>query len=312
MDMSRTARPVRRGARSRLILIAAMLLVIAVYVGVVSLYAADLSGADHRTVRTGDDGSELALVLKPRSIDPSQQEFSFRIEVETGSELVESGTGLNDTVRVEVRDTAEGNRTQTIVFGPDSLSSEVLTSTLSPERRLEAWPFDQYMAGLEFTVEHGDPAGALRPLAADLILWGGIPGWEIGVDEDQLSGSDESTFDMSVSIGRSFSTVAFAIVLTASLILMATIALLVSISVWRRKRQMELIFLGWIAGMLFAVPALRNFLPGQPPIGSWVDFLIVLWVVVSLIISLALLVFTWFSSPRSRPQGTENTPARTR
>src|SRR5690606_35559079 len=124
---------------------------------------------------------------------------------------------------------------------------------------------------------------------------------EVGADGDQLNDSSDGTFDTDITIGRSFSTVAFAIVLTASLILMAVIALLVSISVLRRARDMELIFLGWIAGMLFAVPALRNFLPGQPPIGSWVDFLIVLWVVVSLIVSLALLVFAWFSSTRRTP-----------
>src|SRR5690606_11139007 len=108
-----------------------------------------------------------------------------------------------------------------------------------------------------------------------------------------------SVLNTDVLISRSFSTVAFALVLTASLVLMAVIALTVSLSVLRGARRMELIFLGWIAGMLFAVPALRNFLPGQPPIGSWVDFLIVLWVVVSLIVSLAMLVLAWYHSPRS-------------
>ena len=306
--MRRTARVPRLSVRSRVVTAVAIGLGVIVYLGVVLLYAADLAASDQRVVRLGDEGTDLALVVKPRGIDPVQQEFTFRVEVEAGSALVDDGTGLSRAVRVEIRDAREGNRTQRVMFGPDALSSETLTSTLSSEQRLEMWPFDRYAAELEFTVEQEDADGEFHPLAADLLVDGGVPGWDIGAGDSETDRPGDEAFDASVTIGRSFSTMAYAIVLNASLILMAVIALVVSISVLRRARQMELIFLGWIAGMLFAVPALRNFLPGQPPIGSWVDFLIVLWVVVSLIVSLAFLAFTWFYSRPSRPR---NDPSNT-
>ena len=45
--------------------------------------------------------------------------------------------------------------------------------------------------------------------------------------------------------------------------------------------------------MLFATIPLRTFLPGSPPIGSWIDFTVVLWVVVGLIVGLAIYVAAW-------------------
>lgn len=281
-----------------------VIVILAVYATTVGIYASDLTAAEQRTVHLGDDGAEITLVLKPRGVDPVTQEFTFQLEVDSGSAIVNAtGTGVTDPLLVQVRDTAEGNTTQRVTFDEDSLASEVLRSTLTAERRLEAWPFDRYAASLRIDVVREDASGSSEPVAPDLLLDGGLPGWEMGSDGPSLAATS-SVLNTDVLISRSFSTVAFALVLTASLVLMAVIALTVSLSVLRGARRMELIFLGWIAGMLFAVPALRNFLPGHPPIGSWVDFLIVLWVVVSLIVSLAMLVLAWYHSPRSRPDRT--------
>lgn len=293
-----------RARRWRLIPLAIVTVFAVIYLTTVGLYANDLAGTELRAERIGDEGEDFALVLKPRGLDPITQELRFQLEVDPGSGMVdESGTGLTSAVRVEIRNAVEGSTTKTVEFGTESLSAEVLVHVLSIDRRLETWPFDRYAADMLVTVERERADGAMVPLAADLLLDGGIPGWDITSDGgEQLGESRDGTFDASILINRSFSTLAFAAVLVASMILMAVIALTVSITVVRGVRRMELIFLGWIAGMLFAVPALRTFLPGQPPIGSWVDFLIVLWVIVSLIVSLALLVIAWFRSPKSQPE----------
>lgn len=275
-----------------------VLIAIVAYVTTVSLYAADLSAAETRSVRLGDGGADLALVIKPRALEPDKQEFALQLEVDEGSALVGAdGTGLVSEVRVQLRDGREGNTTKTISFGADSLSSAVVLNLLTPERRLETWPFDRYAADLIFSVEKEEADGGYMPLSVDLLVDGGVPGWEI-VPEGDDGDSTSAVFDTSLTITRSFSTLAFGAVLVALMIVMATIALTVSINVVRGRRPLEMAFLSWIAGMLFAVPALRNFFPGQPPIGSWVDFLIVLWVIVALVVSLALLVISWLHDAR--------------
>jgi hypothetical protein len=45
--------------------------------------------------------------------------------------------------------------------------------------------------------------------------------------------------------------------------------------------------------MLFATIPLRGFLPGSPPIGSWIDYLVVLWVIAALIAGLVIYVLAF-------------------
>jgi hypothetical protein len=46
--------------------------------------------------------------------------------------------------------------------------------------------------------------------------------------------------------------------------------------------------------MLFATVPLRTFLPGSQPIGSWIDYLVVLWVVAGLICGMVIYVSAWW------------------
>ena len=83
------------------------------------------------------------------------------------------------------------------------------------------------------------------------------------------------------------------------MIVMPVLVLSVAITVYRGRRRVEASFMSWMGAMLFATIPLRTFLPGSPPIGSWIDFLIVLWVIVGLIGGLAIYVAAWFRwSPR--------------
>lgn len=281
-------------------LILTALVVAAAYAATVAFYAADLRGTDARYGHIGEDvDAPVVLVLLPRALDPVSQELSFQLQVAEGSALIdEDGTGLTETVHLEIRDAAGGNTTKSVVFDKDALTSQVLVTNLTPQRRFEAWPFDSYGAAMTFAVAREPVEGRAEPLGADFLVDGGVPGWDLAVQEDGISTGESFTVD--VQVNRAFSTLAFAIVLLTSMSVLAVIALLVSVGVFRGRRRMELVFLTWIAGMLFAVPALRNFFPGQPPIGSWVDFLIVLWVIVGLVISLVLIVVSWFRATRVR------------
>lgn len=62
--------------------------------------------------------------------------------------------------------------------------------------------------------------------------------------------------------------------------------------------------MSWMAAMLFATVPLRGFLPGSPPVGSWVDYLVVLWVIAGLIASLVIYVIAWLRwAPRGERAG---------
>lgn len=47
----------------------------------------------------------------------------------------------------------------------------------------------------------------------------------------------------------------------------------------RNRRKFQPPMTTWYAAMLFAVMPLRNGLPDSPPIGSWIDVTVTLWVI---------------------------------
>jgi Domain of unknown function (DUF4436) len=64
-------------------------------------------------------------------------------------------------------------------------------------------------------------------------------------------------------------------------------------------------FTTWYGAMLFAIVALRNFLPGNPPLAPWIDQAVVLWVLIGLVVAMALFILAWWRhrdrNSRKRP-----------
>jgi hypothetical protein len=53
----------------------------------------------------------------------------------------------------------------------------------------------------------------------------------------------------------------------------------------------------WLAAMLFAVIPIRNFLPGAPPPGAWIDQALVIWVLIALIAAMTAYTISWYRQP---------------
>jgi hypothetical protein len=109
-----------------------------------------------------------------------------------------------------------------------------------------------------------------------------------------------TTLGVQFTITRAASTIAFGVVLLTLMVIAPVLVLTAAITVYRGRRKIEATMLGWFGAMLFATIPLRNFLPGSPPIGSWVDYLIVLWVIAALIAGLVIFILAWL---RSGPAG---------
>ena len=86
------------------------------------------------------------------------------------------------------------------------------------------------------------------------------------------------------------------------MIVLAGAALFVAIQTVRNKRKFQPPMTTWYAAMLFAVIPLRNALPDAPPVGSWVDVTVTLWVIVVLAMSMLLDVFCWWRHLRPEPE----------
>jgi hypothetical protein len=99
----------------------------------------------------------------------------------------------------------------------------------------------------------------------------------------------------------------FASVIVVVMIALAGIGLFVAIQTARNRRKFQPPMTTWYAAMLFAVMPLRNAFPDSPPIGSWIDVTVVLWVIVLLVIAMLLYINCWWR--HLRPDAEQPAPA---
>jgi hypothetical protein len=156
------------------------------------------------------------------------------------------------------------------------------------------WPFDHYRSE-EVVVElfHG----GTPPERLSVTFVDRLPGWT--VDAPVGGGADAASYRL--DFARSPSTVAFAAVMVAAMVVIAALGLFVAFQTVRHRATFQPVMIPWYAAMLFAVVPLRNALPDSPPIGFWIDVTVVLWVIVVLVASMTLYIYCWWRHVRQHP-----------
>ncbi|MCC4249713.1 MULTISPECIES: DUF4436 family protein [Microbacterium] len=281
--MSSSASPRRRPI---LWTVVCVVLFAALYAAVVWLYAG--SGDVVTTGETETTGETVALSMTPEKMDATTNRFTVSVLPTQG----EDGTVTNGLVAwrpfgVLISAVAGSKATE---YAADDLIAPIETSFVM-EGRIENWPFDRYAVRSIMMAIEEDATGEPVPLPTTVqTSKRGIPGWDIAVTETPLG---EGVLAVDIALTRSGSTIAFGIVLLSLMVIIPALVLTVAVLVLRGRRKVEVTVMGWMGAMLFATIPLRNFLPGSPPIGSWIDYLIVLWVLAALVAGLVLFVIAW-------------------
>ena len=151
-------------------------------------------------------------------------------------------------------------------------------------------------------------------IPSEIVVWGKFPGWRVFAttsqqalpanvlaDDPELTGIPD---DMSRRRcrWRSGSTMSIVVIVIASMAMLTMLALVVARSVAIRKRRIEATMASWFAALLFAMVPLRTNLPGAPPIGVYLDFLVFLWILIGLMIALGIFITSWLRFT-PRPDG---------
>ena len=265
------------------------------YVGLLVLYA--ISGQT-RGVDVDDSppASGVRIDLSPETVDGAAQRLTVALDLTPSAELLdESQLTLERPITV-VLDPSAGVRQVTFPSGqiPAVNHVEVLL-----DGDIRNWPLDHYRIPLIVGAYEGSPEDG-SPLDTIVSVDGRVQGWRITVDPDENPpGFGFHTFN--VDVRRSGDTLAFSGILLAVLVALPLVAWYVAARTYWGHREVQPTVLSWMAAMLFATVPLRNFLPGSPPAGSWVDAVIVLWVIVALVGALVVYVMAWWR--QSRPLG---------
>jgi hypothetical protein len=274
------------------------------YAGVVALYALNERTVSRDGCLDTVAADQVGLSLTPTAMDAAADRLSLTVGVVSFGPFESESIGIPDEDLTLVITETDGPRAYT--FGADEIPSPIAVRLVT-DGQIEKWPFDTHNVQFAVAVLH-EVDGDMRPVPLDVCGSTHVPGWTFSSDqvagEGDLVLAGEPVDEISLTASRSAATVAFGIIIVGLMIVMPVLGLTVAIRVLRGERRAEATLMSWLAAMLFATIPLRTFLPGSPPIGSWVDYLVVLWVVAGLIAALVIYVVAWlkWSAPGERPR----------
>jgi hypothetical protein len=160
------------------------------------------------------------------------------------------------------------------------IGSRTFNIPLNNSGEISQYPFDKYKGTWSSFLEDFQSS---KPLAATLTVSNKpIYGWELSVK--QISLPNDLVIGKYVNLdGRSelewnanrSDSVRLSVILLIAVMIMGTIsALILTGSIFRKRRPPTLSALGWLATSLFAVLEIRSRFPGNPPLGIALDLLV--------------------------------------
>lgn len=188
----------------------------------------------------------------------------------------------------------EVNLAQDLETPSGRLPAEMSTTILA-EGDPDKWPFDSYRIGplgADVLVGSGDER-TFEPARVEVT--GTLNGWDVTSVRSgpATQSSGEGDYE-TVTLSRARGALAFDLGLCLVLITLPALALFVSIEMLRGRKNFLPPFGTWYAAMLFAIVPIRNFMPGAPPPGAWIDQVLVLWVLLALTAAMVLYFVAWW------------------
>lgn len=277
------------GSRSRRWpVVTAVTVLMALYAGLVVAYAVGgASAVDQAPVEVPVGG--VGVVLTARGINAALPEMDVDVSLILDASLTDDNDAPTRPITLTLEPTSED---ADLTYDTDR-RPPIRQVKIPFDGDIEQWPFDGYTTTISAFATVGE--GAEETLVPTVIIVDGdVQGWQLS------AAANPDTPDLAIDIGfhRSLAIVLFGLALVAVLILLPVTTWIVGWKLYREDRLFEAGFLGWIGAMLFATIPIRNFFPGSPPPGSWVDVLVTLWVIVALAVVLLVALAAFISNPR--------------
>jgi hypothetical protein len=290
--MPRSSPQPRSGARVRRgIVVAGVAAFVALYAGLAIAYLANGS----QSVDPGDiDPPEggVAVLVTARGINAATPEMDVDVEVLLSDGLLNGDGNPKEQLTLTIEPTLD----DADIIWPTDRRVQVRSEKVTFDGDIQDWPFDQYASQLIAAAWVGTGAD-FRYVDTALYFKGSVQGWHLA------TGAADPSAGALLDVGfqRSIAIMLFGLSLVVVLIMLPVTCWIVGLKLYREDRLFGAGFLGWIAAMLFATIPIRNFFPGSPPPGSWVDVLVTLWVVVALTVALVIGMAAFIRHRRPNP-----------
>jgi hypothetical protein len=273
-----------------------MLLFLALFIGAFS--GALYFYQNDRTQRSanltfGDDKApnRIDVDVKLLGVDPIKSEINLRFAPKP------EGTYAKDerlTKELKFFTGSESGKPE-VTLEKNRIPDSVTGSLSIINGRVSDYPFDVHNSDLYLYFT--DPKDEKEEIPMAIHFNGAISGYNIDVDnipKEEFVSSD-SYMGLRVTVSRSVITKSFSIFLMIAMWLIGLVVFTITMVVVWQPRPIEFGMFTLIAGMLFALPAVRNLQPAVPPLGGLTDFLSFFWAESLVAISMPILFFTWLT-----------------
>ena len=240
----------------------------------------------------GDSDNALTLTMQVARIDLVQEVVRLRVLPSVKGRL--AGVSARQPSRdIDLTlDTVGAPRT--ISFKRRRFMRPFVLEVPLTEGRLVMFPMDQY----EGTI-HAEASGSATPGAeverVPVVVELNPLGQAMQITPQLTRRSESGDTVLRLSLKRLLPVVVFIWFMAIVSAMLSLTVVLVVVSVLTGRRKPELAMLGWMTALLFALPAVRNSLPGAPPLGAVIDYGSFFWAEALGGVSLMILVGLWFA-----------------
>ena len=241
----------------------------------------------------GDDKAlnRIDVDVKLLGVDPIKSEINLRFAPKP------EGTYAKDerlTKELKFFTGIESGKTE-VTLEKNRIPDSVTGSLSIINGRVSDYPFDVHSS--DFYLFFTNPKDENEEIPMAINFNGAISGYNIDVDNIPKAEfeSSDSYMGLRLTISRSVITKSFSIFLMIAMWLIGLVVFTITMVVVWQPRPIEFGMFTLIAGMLFALPAVRNLQPSVPPLGGLTDFLSFFWAESLVAISMPILFFTWLT-----------------
>jgi hypothetical protein len=229
------------------------------------------------------------VYLEPIGIDALNEAMQMRAYLSPGISNSKNARTASDrdlTLLVTHDETVE----EVKLAAADHLATSTFEVDLN-KGSVTHYPLDAYQA--RFDVQLLEGRSSLR-LPVRVTMWEGVLGYKLHTTSQP--GPDPYDVELTTAITRSGAFALFALCAYGAMIMLACCALAIGILTFIDVRRPEATLVGALAAIVFALPVVRNALPGSPPLGVEADLWVFLWTELAAVLALALQVFKWAKS----------------
>ena len=244
----------------------------------------------------------LSALVTVTDLDPKLGLLRLRMDI-TPDRGLASDSGLATRYPLDIVAFGLTGRTE-LRIPAGQVPQELELSTGLFDGDVNKYPFDSYRSG--FGLEAHALIGR-RSVAVpfEMSVEPRFAGFRVHPSESAQS-TPTGPF-VAMAIRRSATTIGFAVFVMVMMWCLAIAALVIAVRFLLRRHRLELAFSGMSVGLLFAFPAVRNALPGVPPMGALIDYLSFFWA--EALVAVALLTILLIFIRRGLPQRGAPDPA---